>query len=276
MNRIKIGYSPCPNDTYIFYALVHGKLTYEPFVSEVLADIETLNNMAMSNELDVAKVSFHAFAHLRENYCLLHAGGALGRGCGPLVISKKETEINSLQNLCVAIPGKMTTAALLLRLYDSNIEDIVVLPFDKIIEAVYRGDVDAGLIIHESRFTYQQYGLKSVLDLGEWWEDTTGHAIPLGGILIRRELGTDHIKEFDSALRASVEFAHSNFQQVRDYVCSHAQEIDDSVIQAHIDLYVNKFTLDYGSEGEAAITDLLMRAENADLIPASTHSIFVS
>ena len=276
MNPIKLGYSPCPNDTYIFYALVHGKLGYDPLVSEILADIETLNNMAMSNELDVTKVSFHAFAYLRDNYCLLHAGGALGRGCGPLLISKKEVDADSMRGLRVAIPGKMTTAALLLRLYNSSVEDIVVLPFNKIVEAVDRGDVDAGLIIHESRFTYQQYGLKSVIDLGEWWERTTGYPIPLGGILIRREFGVDRIKEFDATLRASVEFAQSNFQQVRNYVCSHAQEMDDSVIQAHIDLYVNEFTIDYGREGEAAITDLLVRAENAHLIPASTHSIFLS
>ena len=276
MNPIELGYSPCPNDTYVFYALVHGKVTYDFPITEILADIETLNKMALSNELDVVKVSFHAFAYLRENYCLLRSGGALGRRCGPLLISKQGTNSNGLRGLRIAIPGKMTTAALLLRLYDPNVEDIVVMPFDKIIEAVESEDVDAGLIIHESRFTYQQYGLKSIVDLGEWWEDETGYPIPLGGILIRREFATERIQKFDAALRASVEFAHDNFQQVRHYVCSHAQEIDDSVVQAHIELYVNQFTIDYGDEGEAAIKDLLVRAENADLVPRYSQSIFLT
>ena len=276
MNPIKLGYSPCPNDTYIFYALVHDKLNNGLILRETLADIETLNKMAASEELDVTKISFHAFAYLRNNYCLLHAGGALGRGCGPLLIAKNQVDIDTMHNFRVAIPGEMTTAALLLRLYNPSVKDLVVLPFNKIIEAVDRGDVDAGLIIHESRFTYQQYGLKSVIDLGEWWENTTGHPIPLGGILIRRDFGSERIREFDAALRASVEFAHSNSHLVRDYVSLHAQEMDDSVMKAHIDLYVNEFTIDYGSEGEAAIKDLLIRAENAHLIPASNSSIFLS
>ena len=276
MNPIKLGYSPCPNDTYIFYALVHDKLNNGLILRETLADIETLNKMAASEELDVTKISFHAFAYLRNNYCLLHAGGALGRGCGPLLIAKNQVDIDTMHNFRVAIPGEMTTAALLLRLYNPSVKDLVVLPFNKIVEAVDRGDVDAGLIIHESRFTYQQYGLKSVIDLGEWWENTTGHPIPLGGILIRRDFGSERIREFDAALRASVEFAHSNSHLVRDYVSLHAQEMDDSVMKAHIDLYVNEFTIDYGSEGEAAIKDLLIRAENAHLIPASNSSIFLS
>ena len=276
MNPIKLGYSPCPNDTYIFYALVHDKLSNGPIVCETLADIETLNKMAVSKELDVTKISFHAFAYLRNDYCLLHAGGALGRGCGPLLIAKNQRDVDTMHDFRVAIPGEMTTATLLLRLYNPSVKDLVVLPFNKIVEAVDRGDVDAGLIIHESRFTYQQYGLKSIIDLGEWWEDTTGHPIPLGGILIRRDFGSERIREFDAALRASVEFAHSNSHLVRDYVSLHAQEMDDSVMKAHIDLYVNEFTIDYGSEGEAAIKDLLIRAENAHLIPASNSSIFLS
>lgn len=275
MNPIKLGYSPCPNDTYIFYALVHDKLNNGLNVRETLADIETLNKMAVSKELDVTKISFHAFAYLRNNYCLLHAGGALGRGCGPLLIAKEQVDIDTLNDFRVAIPGEMTTAALLLRLCYNSVKDFVVLPFNKIIEAVDRGDVDAGLIIHESRFTYQKYGLKSVVDLGEWWENTTGYPIPLGGIIIRRDFGSERIREFDAALRASVEFAHSNFHLVRDYVSLHAQEMDDSVMKAHIDLYVNEFTINYGSEGEAAIKDLLVRAENAHLIPASNSSIFL-
>ena len=276
MNPIKLGYSPCPNDTYIFYALVHDKLNNSPIVCETLADIETLNKMAVSKELDVTKISFHAFAYLRNDYCLLHAGGALGRGCGPLLIAKNQRDVDTMHDFRVAIPGEMTTATLLLRLYNPSVKDLVVLPFNKIVEAVDRGEVDAGLIIHESRFTYQQYGLKSIIDLGEWWENTTGHPIPLGGILIRRDFGSERIREFDAALRASVEFAHSNSHLVRDYVSLHAQEMDDSVMKAHIDLYVNEFTIDYGSEGEAAIKDLLIRAENAHLIPASNSSIFLS
>ncbi len=276
MKNISLGYSPCPNDTYIFYALVHGLVKGAPSFAEVLQDIETLNSMALHGQLDVTKISFHALAHLRERYCLLHAGGALGRGCGPLVVARDEIEPGALRGKRIAIPGKMTTAALLLQLFDAQVVDLVVMPFHEIMRAAETGQVDAGLIIHESRFTYPAHGLKKVIDLGEWWEQSTGHAIPLGGILMRRDLGGELIGRVDAALKESVEYAHAHPDTVRDYIRTHAQEMDEDVMQAHIELYVNQYTLDYGKDGEAAIVDLLQRAEKAGLVAASALPLFVS
>ena len=275
MPSITLGYSPCPNDTYIFYGLVHNKIEGAPLFREVLEDIETLNRMALEGRLDTTKISFHALAHLRDRYCLLHSGGALGRGCGPLVIAREPLDPASLRDKKIAIPGRLTTAALLLRLFNPGLEDLVVLPFHRIMEAAREGEVDAGVIIHESRFTYPDYGLCEVIDLGQWWESATGHPIPLGGILARRDLGRDLIERIDRALRSSVEYAHANPDAVRDYIRLHAQEMDDRVMQQHIDLYVNAYTLDYSADGEAAIADLLSRAEAAGIVPASGDSLFV-
>lgn len=243
---------------------------------EVLEDIETLNSMALNGQLDATKISFHALAHMRDTYCLLHAGGALGRGCGPLVVAREEIAPDALRGKRIAIPGKMTTAALLLGLFDPQIDELVVLPFHEIMSAAEEGRVDAGLIIHESRFTYPEHGLHKVIDLGAWWEESTGHPIPLGGILARRALGRERIEAFDAALRASVEYAYAHPDTVRAYIRAHAQEMDEAVMQAHIDLYVNQYTLDYGRDGEAAIFDLMDRAEKAGLVAPSTQSLFVA
>jgi 1,4-dihydroxy-6-naphthoate synthase len=275
MSAISLGYSPCPNDTYIFYGLVHNKIEDAPLFKEVLEDIETLNTMATNNQLDMTKISFHALGHLRDRYCLLRSGGALGRGCGPMVIAREPMSSEDLQHKKIAIPGKLTTAALLLRLFNPQIQNLVVLPFYEIMSATQKGDVDAGLIIHESRFTYPNYGLHKVIDLGQWWESATGHPIPLGGILARRDLGTEIIQNIDRSLRASVEFAHNNPNAVKDYIRQHAQEMDEQVMQQHIDLYVNDYTLDYMTDGEAAITDLYQRAEAASIIPPSTQPLFI-
>ena len=274
-DRISLGYSPCPNDTFIFYGLVHGKISGAPVFEEVLEDIATLNSLALQGKLDATKISFHALAHLRDQYCLLHAGGALGRGCGPLVVARQDLEPGQLVGKKVAIPGKLTTAALLMRLFDPDIQDLVILPFDQIMEAAQQGVVDAGLIIHESRFTYPDYGLHEVIDLGAWWEETTGHPIPLGGILARRDLGRERIERIDRSLQASVEYAFAHPEEVRTYVRAHAQEMDERVMQAHIDLYVNDYTLDYGRDGEAAIADLLRRAEAAGIAPPADLPLFV-
>lgn len=272
---LSLGYSPCPNDTFIFYALVHGKLPDAPEVEEVLEDIETLNRMALEAKLDMTKISFHAFARLRDRYCLLHSGGALGRGCGPLVISREAIAPGELKHKTVAIPGELTTAALLLRLFDPGITDLRVMTFDDIMEATQSGAVDAGVIIHESRFTYPHYGLSKVIDLGEWWEETTGCPIPLGGILIRRDLGQERIVAVDRALKASVEYAYAHPDEARPYIRQHAQEMNEEVMQQHINLYVNDYTMDYGADGEAAIRDLLARAESAGIIEPSSASIFI-
>ena len=272
---LALGYSPCPNDTFIFYALVRARLHGAPEFHEVLEDIETLNRMARKIELDVVKVSFHAIAYLLDNYCLLHSGGALGRACGPLVVAKHEVSAQELSGQRVAIPGELTTAALLLRLFAPDCTQLIILPFHEILDAVDDGRVDAGVIIHESRFTYADRGLCKVVDLGEWWEEETGHAIPLGGIVARRGLGDDLITEIDRSLRASVEFAHAHPDETWDYIVEHAQEMDRSVMKAHIDLYVNRFTLDYGQEGTAAIKDLLRRASDKGIVPSGTKPLFL-
>ena len=273
---LSLGYSPCPNDTFIFYGLTHGRITGSPKMQELLEDIETLNNLALTGEVDTVKISFHALGHFLDRYCLLHSGGALGRGCGPLVVAREAVAVDDLANCKVAIPGKMTTAALLVRLFCPNLSNVEIMPFNRIMEAVRSGEVNAGVIIHEGRFTYESYGLSRIVDLGEWWEQTTGFPIPLGGIAARRDLGDELINRIDQSLRASVEFAHANPEQVRDYVALHAQEMDPEVMQAHIRLYVNDYTLDYGADGEAAITDLMSRAVHAGIIPPPSVPLFAA
>ena len=274
-DALTLGYSPCPNDTFIFYGLVHGRIAGAPAFTELLEDIATLNQMAMGGELDVTKISFHAFAHVRDRYCLLHSGGALGRGCGPLVVASQAVAPGELAAKRIAVPGKFTTAALLLRLFAPAAEQLVIVPFDEIMAKVRDGEVDAGIIIHESRFTYPQYGLREVMDLGQWWEETSGHPIPLGGILARRDLGAELITRVDRALRASVEYAHSHPDKVRGYVRDHAHEMEDEVMDAHIDLYVNDYTLDYDTDGEKAIADLFGSAEAAGIVEKSETPIFI-
>jgi 1,4-dihydroxy-6-naphthoate synthase len=272
MNPLTLAYSPCPNDTYIFNAWVHGLVPDAPPVREVLEDIDTLNAMALRGEPDVVKVSFHAFAHLRDRYALLHAGGALGRGCGPLVVVRPDSPLRltngsgpaRLPAGCrVAIPGTLTTAALLLRLYAPDVGEQMVMPFDTILASVENGEVDAGLIIHESRFTYQKHGLRRLVDLGEWWEGSTGFPIPLGGIAVRRDLGTEVAGRVDRTIRRSLELARDDPDASSTYIQRHAQEMDPDVCRDHIALYVNDFSLDYGVEGEAAIRHLLSLAEKA-------------
>jgi 1,4-dihydroxy-6-naphthoate synthase len=275
VETLTLGYSPCPNDTFIFTAWTEGRLPQAPPVRERLEDIETLNRLAQRGELDVAKVSFSAFGHLRERYCLLHAGGALGRGCGPLVVAREAFPAAELAGKRIAIPGRLTTAALLLRLFAPEAGDLVQLPFHEIMGATRDGRVEAGVIIHESRFTYPRYGLRQVLDLGEWWEGQTGHPIPLGGIAIRRDLGPERIRAVDRALAASVAYAHAHPDAVWPAVRRHAQEMEDEVMRQHIDLYVNSFTSDYGPQGEAAIRYLLRTAEGLGLVPPSAQPLFV-
>jgi 1,4-dihydroxy-6-naphthoate synthase len=246
-------------------------------VVERLDDIETLNRAALAGEVDIAKVSFHAYGHLRERYVLLRSGGALGRGCGPLVVARDGFSRDELSERTIAIPGRLTTAALLVRLFAPAIkeENVRVMPFHEILAAVRDGHVDAGLIIHESRFTYPRYGLTQVVDLGEWWERETGHPIPLGGIAMRRDLGDDMILRTERALAESVAFAHAHPATVWPTVRRHAQEMEDDVMRQHIALYVNDFTRHYGAEGEAAIHHLLTTAEELGLIPKSEKALFV-
>lgn len=284
---VTLAYSPCPNDTYIFHAWTHGLLPGAPEVSVTLHDIDTLNDLALTGTPDVVKVSFHAFGLLRQRYALLHSGGALGRGCGPLVVARPEVVVtagappdgapggaSSLAGLRVAIPGRLTTAALLLRLFAPALADSVVLSYDRIMPAVAAGEVDAGLIIHESRFTYPHYGLGCVVDLGEWWERTTGHPIPLGGIVVRRDLGRERAARIDAAVRRSLEYARADPAAAAGYIAAHAQEMDPVVCQEHIDLYVNDYSLAYGSEGEGAIRHLLAVAEHVGAVPGGRGGLF--
>jgi 1,4-dihydroxy-6-naphthoate synthase len=274
---LSLGYSPCPNDTFIFYALTHGKVATPGYrVTERLEDVETLNQLALSAQLDLTKISYHALGHLREQYALLRSGGALGRGCGPLVIAPAATDMSRLRGKRIAVPGQLTTANLLLQLYGTGYDNLLIMPFDQIIPALARGTVDAGVIIHESRFTFRQAGFHEVLDLGAWWEADSGLPIPLGGILVRRTLGAETIRLVDRAIRASLEYARRHPQEPRVYIREHAQELDDQVIDAHIALYVNDFSFDLGAEGVTAVETLLDRAEARGLIPKSRKPLFLS
>lgn len=276
MQRLSLGYSPCPNDTYIFYALVHGKVPCGDICfSERLEDVETLNQLALQGVLDLTKISFHAFGQLRDNYVLLRSGSALGRGCGPLVVTRQATSMDDLRGRIIAIPGQLTTASLLLQLYAKGLDKLLVLPFDQIMDAVARGQAAAGVIIHESRFTYQHHGLKPLLDLGQWWEQETGHPIPLGGILAKRSLGHSLIHQVDQSLRLSIEYARAHPDAVRDYIRRHAQELDDEVTRQHIALYVNDYSVDLGEDGIAAIACLFERAEQRGIIPRCTLPLLV-
>jgi len=274
MNPLSLGYSPCPNDTFIFYAMVHNKLGEALRFTERLEDVETLNRLALKTELDITKVSFHAFGHLREKYCLLRSGSALGRGCGPLIVSKKPIRPSELAAKKIAIPGKLTTAYLLLRLFAPDATDVVEMPFDRIMNAVALGTVDAGLIIHEGRFTYPKYNLVEIIDLGKWWEKETGYSIPLGGIIAKRELGVDVIRKIEHLLRRSVEYAFEHPGVTWEYVKKNAKELEDNVIRQHIELYVNEYTLDIG-DGVDAIGKLLKTAEELHIIPESNKPVCI-
>lgn len=275
MRILSLGYSPCPNDTFIFYGLIHGKVPC-PEVSfrEQLEDVETLNQLALNNQLDLTKISYHAFGHLRHQYVLLRSGGALGRGCGPLVVAKQQISMQQLRGKKIAVPGQLTTANLLLQLYGEGYDNLLILPFDRIMSAVVEGQASAGVIIHESRFTYQQYGLQQVIDLGQWWEEDSDCPIPLGGILAKRSLGTEVINKIDTALQQSIKYAYAHPAEPQNYIHQHAQELDDEVIRSHIGLYVNDFSLDLGNEGVEAVTMLLHRAEERGLIPTCNLPLF--
>lgn len=269
--EVQVAYSPCPNDTFIFYPLVSGAvpcadIRWQP----ELDDVESLNRLASNCRYPVTKISFHAFAYLRTPYVLLNSGAALGRGCGPLLVARSPDVGPRLDQARVAVPGHLTSAALLLRLYAPQLpkENIVETSFDRIFDAIERGEVDAGLIIHESRFTYQDHGLVALVDLGEWWEETTGQPIPLGGIIADRRLGSERLATIDASLKASVVYARSHPEFCADYVRQHAQEMAAPVTQAHIDLYVNEHTEDLGADGVAAIETLFREGAARNILPA--------
>jgi 1,4-dihydroxy-6-naphthoate synthase len=269
MKQLSIGYSPCPNDTFIFYALTHGQIPLDQvrFNEPILADVEQLNRWAMEGRLDVTKLSFHALGHVLDDYVMLSAGAALGRGCGPLLVSRDGSFVPETGSK-IAIPGTYTTAALLLALYAPQFTETLVLRFDQIMEAVQNGEVDAGVIIHEGRFTYQAKGLHCVQDLGQWWEEQSGFPIPLGCIAARASLGKAQLKEIDGAIRASLRWIREHPGRGRDYIRMHAQEFEDQVLDDHIGLYVNDFSNQLGDEGLRAVQELLRRGRQQDVFPA--------
>ncbi len=260
---LSLAISPCPNDTFAFHALAHGLGPDAPAVTVTFADIDVLNTRAAERRDDLVKVSYGALPWLLTDYQLLTSGGALGRGCGPLVLTADRTDLRGAR---VAIPGTRTTAYLLFRLWaaDRGVASIDVVPFEKIMPAVQEGRYDAGLVIHESRFTYPSYGLTALADLGDWWEEQTSLPIPLGAILARRELDGAALS---AAVRASVAAAFAEPSASAGYVLAHSQEMAPDVVDAHIKLYVNEFSLDLGDEGFAAIETLLARAADAELLP---------
>ncbi len=259
---LTLGFSPCPNDTFIFYALVHGLVEGPAFAPPCLEDVETLNMWALAGRLEVTKLSFHAYGLVRDRYALLASGGALGRGCGPLLVRRPQRSLD-LARATVAIPGRYTTAALLLRLYAPEASRLRCLRFEQILPAVASGEVDAGVIIHESRFTYQAHGLEAAVDLGAWWEEATGLPIPLGCIAARRDLGPARIAEVERAIRRSVDWALAHPREPLPWIRGHAQELDHTVIASHIGLYVNGFSRDLGEEGRRAVAALLDRGRRA-------------
>ena len=267
---MKIAYSPCPNDTFVFHAWAHGLVPSAPPLEVTFADIDVTNTAAERGEFDVVKVSYAALPWLIDQYALLPSGGALGRGCGPLVLTRGD--VPSVDGRSVAVPSLRSTAYLLFRLWASGQRPsrIDVVPFTSIMPAVRDGRYDAGLVIHEARFTYPSYGLTALVDLGAWWEGDTGLPIPLGAILARRSLD---VASLGRAARASVEYAWAHPAASASYVAAHADEMSPEVQQQHIALYVNEFTRDLGEEGYAAAAALLGRAAAAGLVPRAPELV---
>ncbi|MDN3550537.1 menaquinone biosynthesis family protein [Mucilaginibacter aquaedulcis] len=281
--KLTLGFSPCPNDTFIFDALIHHKIDTEGLEFEVYYDdVETLNQKAFRGELDVTKLSYHAFAYVAEKYVLLDAGSALGYGVGPMLICKgDENELHAKLSagnpeLRIGIPGKYTTANFLLGYAFPNASNKTELVFSDIENAVIEGRIDVGLIIHENRFTYQDKGLKKILDLGDYWEKQTGCAIPLGGIVANRNLPLEVQHKLNRVLRKSVQFAFANPKSGLDFIRSHAQEMSEEVMYKHIELYVNKYSIDLGNEGRKAITLLFDTALKNNTIPPIKEEIFLT
>ncbi|MEV8536364.1 1,4-dihydroxy-6-naphthoate synthase [Streptomyces sp. NPDC051211] len=265
-----MAYSPCPNDTFVFDAWAHGRIPGAPALDVTFADIDVTNGMAERGELDVLKVSYAVLPWVLGEYALLPCGGALGRGCGPLVLTR-EAGLD-LAGRTVAVPSERSTAYLLFRLWAADVlpdgvGKVEVMPFHEIMPAVRDGRVDAGLVIHEARFTYRNYGLHCLADMGEHWETTTGLPIPLGAIIAKRSLGAERLRELAEAARASVLMAWDDPEASRPYVRAHAQELDPAVADQHIGLYVNEFTAGLGDDGYAAVRGLLTRAAAEGLVP---------
>jgi 1,4-dihydroxy-6-naphthoate synthase len=276
--KLTLAYSPCPNDCFMFDAMVHGRIDTEGLEFDVrLLDIDALNAAALAGEYDATKLSFHAYPYCAGAYVLLDAGSALGNNCGPLLISKRiipQDEV-AAGRLRIAIPGRLTTANFLCGLAFPKAQDKTPILFSDIEPAVLDGRFDAGVIIHENRFTYETKGLKKIIDLGEFWESETGAPIPLGGIVVRRSLSDEVRRALNRVMRHSVEFAFAHREASLPYVKAHAQEMSEEVMYKHIDLYVNQFSVDLGLEGRRAIELMFARAQAAGIVPPLAAPLFV-
>lgn len=277
MQKISLGFSTCPNDTFIFDAMVHHKVDTEGLdFNLVLADVEVLNQKAINNELDVTKISYHAFSKIAHNYILLDSGSALGYKNGPLLISKRKVYTDEVKDLKIAIPGSNTTANLLLSIAFPDAKNKKEYLFSDIEEVVLSNEVDAGLIIHENRFTYEKKGLKKIIDLGEYWEQETGLPIPLGGIAVNRKLDHKQQLKINRILKRSVEFAFEDPKSAYPFIKQYAQEMDEEVMYKHIELYVNDFTRDLGVNGRKAIEVLYEKAISLGILPKMNQDIFLN
>lgn len=280
--KLSLGFSPCPNDTFIFDALIHHKIDTEGLSFEVIFDdVESLNQKAFVGELDITKLSYHAYAHLIESYVLLDSGSALGFGVGPLLICDRQEYLspdfdlkNRIAELRIGIPGELTTANMLLGMAFPNAKNKVILNFSQIEKELLNGRIDMGVIIHENRFTYEEKGLLKVMDLGEFWEQKSGSAIPLGGIVIKRHIPQEIQQKVNRVIERSVRFAFQNPTSGLEFIRSHAQEMSSEVIYKHIELYVNKFSLRLGDEGRKAVSLFLEEGVSSGMIAKPTKSIF--
>ena len=276
---LTLAYSPCPNDCFMFDAMVHGRIDTEGLEFDVrLLDIDALNAAALAGEFDVTKLSFHAYPYCADRYVLLDAGSALGNNCGPLLISKREIprEEVAAGGIRIAIPGRLTTANFLCGLAFPKAQDKTPILFSEIEPAVLDGRFDAGVIIHENRFTYEAKGLRKIVDLGEFWEAETGAPIPLGGIVARRAQNHEVTQALNRVMRRSVEFAFAHREASLPYVRAHAEEMSEEVMFKHIDLYVNHFSVNLGREGRRAIDLLFARASTAGIVPPVTGPLFLT
>ena len=275
--KLKLAYSTCPNDTFIFYALAHNVIDCGELKFKIeLADVETLNQHARAGVYDISKLSFAAIGHLVEEYGLLRSGAALGRGCGPLLVAKPGFDIEKLSSKKIAVPGMWTTACMLLGLYLSKNPEAVPMPFEQIMPAIQNDKYECGVIIHEGRFTYEEYGLVRVIDLGEWWEEKTSLPVPLGGIVVRRDITSSITRKIEDLIRSSVEYSFNHRNEADNYIKKYAQEMSPEVIRQHIDLYVNDFTLNLGKEGEEAVNTLFRMARDSKMLPESNSPLFIN
>lgn len=273
--KIRVGFSPCPNDTFMFDALVNGQIQHEQFEFDfIIADVEELNRKAFHGELDMTKLSVHAFGHVADRYSILNSGAALGHNCGPLLIGKNKIDLQDISSQICAIPGKYTTAFLLSRIFFPDLISTKEILFSEIEDAVLHESASLGLIIHESRFTFQDKGLIELADLGKYWYRDTGLPLPLGVIAIHKHLETDEQKKLNTLLNNSIQSAFAKKDCISDFVRSHAQSMSESVLKKHIDLYVNEFSLDLGPVGRSAIRFLLNKGAASGCFEAVSDSIF--